>query len=180
MTTYTSPDPSAKVIGQNLLSFIQNVNAGNVLPFLEKHNLSHIEPDKWYPLQPWLNVLEDLSNESNAMFNMVAIGAAISETAVLPPGAENLSIEEILFAINDVYQMQHKGDVGSVVTEKVDDHHIVLTLNVPYPDDLEYGTAYGFARRFLPPNTPFTVEYDAKSLRHDEGGDCTILHITWE
>jgi hypothetical protein len=180
VTTYTCSDPSAAVIGQNMLSFIQNVNAADILPVLEQHGLSHIEPDKWYPLQEWLDILSELSSQSNAMFNMVAIGTAISETAILPPGAEQLSLEQILFAINDVYQMQHQGDVGSVITEKVSDKHIKLIVCVPYPDDLEYGTAYGFARRFLPGSTLFTVEYDANAPRHDQGGDNTIIHIKWE
>lgn len=178
--TYTSPDPHTEVIGQNVLSFVQNVNANVIRPVLDSHGLSHIEPDKWYPLQRWRNVLSDLAGESNAMFNMVAVGMAISETAVLPPGAEQLSLEQILFAINDIYQLQHHGQVGSVRTEKISDKHLKLTVCVPYPDDLEYGTTYGFARRFLPKGTLFTVEYDQDLPRHDQGGDSTVIHITWE
>jgi hypothetical protein len=155
------------------------VNKEDILPVLDKHNLTRIDPDRWYPLQQWLDILSELSEQSNAMFNMVAIGTAVSETAVLPPGADQLSLEDILFAINDVYQMQHRGHVGSVRTEKVADKHIRLIVRVPYPDDLEYGTAYGFARRFLPKGTPFTVKYDEGTQRHDEGGDSTIIHVTW-
>jgi hypothetical protein len=178
--TFTSYDPDAKVIGQNALSFIQNVNSDDILPILKKYGLSQIDPGTWYPLQQWLNVLSEISEQNNAMFNMVAIGAAISETAILPPGAENLSLEQILFAINDVYQMQHQGNVGHIATEKVSDTHIKLTVCVPYPDDLEYGTTYGFVRRFLPSSDSFNVFYDADTLRHDEGGDCTVIHVQWE
>ena len=115
------------------------------------------------------------------MFNFVAIGAAISETAYLPPEVESMSFEQVIFAINDYYQMQHRnGDAGQISVEKVEDKHVVLYVRVPYPDDLEYGTAFGFARRFLPPNTHFIVQYDKDAVRHDQGGEETIIHVTWE
>ena len=180
MTTYKSFDPATEVIGQNLLAFIQNVQQENIKPLLEKHGLAQINPEAWYPLQKWLTLLSELSEESDAMFNMVAIGTAISETAVLPPEVEQLTFVQIMFGINDFYQMQHRaGDAGEIITEQINDTHIKLTVRVPYPDDLEYGTAYGFARRFLPAHASFTVYYQQDHKHHDAGGENTIIHIEW-
>jgi hypothetical protein len=181
LTQYTSFDPNVEVIGQNLLSFMQNVEADAIRPILEKHGLTKINPEQWYPMQQWLDVLSDLSQQSGAMFNMVAIGAAISETAIMPPEVEQMSLEQFLLLINDVYQMQHRnGDAGHVKAERLGAKHMCLEAYVPYPDDLEYGTAYGFARRFLPPQISFTVEYDPDTPRRELGGDITLIHIQWE
>jgi hypothetical protein len=181
MSTYTSFDPKVEIIGQNVLSFIQNVEAEAMQPVLKKHGLLNIQPDTWYPLQDWLDVLSDLSAQSNAMFNMVAIGTAISETALIPPEVAAMPLEQFLFIVDNVYQMQHRnGNPGHIRTERVDDHHIKLTVQVPYPDDLEYGTTYGFVRRFLPKGTQFTVRYDPDVPRREHGGDATIIHVSWD
>jgi hypothetical protein len=181
MPTYTSLDPNVEVIGQNMLSFIQNIQAEAIQPVLEKHGLLNVQPDTWYRLQDWLDVLSDLSTQSGAMFNMVAIGTAISETALIPPEVAAMSLEQFLFIVDNVYQMQHRnGDPGHIQTEQVADKHIKLTVRVPYPDDLEYGTTYGFVRRFLPKGTNFMVEYDPDTPRREQGGDATIIHVTWK
>lgn len=181
MTSYQSFDPNTEVIGQNLLAFVQNMQSSEIMPVLEEHGLTNIDPNTWYPLQQWLDVLTALSDRSGAMFNFVAIGAAIAQTAFLPPEVERLTFEQVMFGINDYYQMQHRnGDAGSITVEKAGDKHLVLSVEVPYPDDLEYGTAYGFARRFLPPRSDFTVKYDGQTSKREDGGAATLIHITWE
>ncbi|MBI5958152.1 MAG: hypothetical protein HY866_05430 [Chloroflexi bacterium] len=178
---YTSFEPNVEVIGQNLLSFIQNVNAEHIEPVLRKYGLAVIEPEKWYPLQQWLDVLSDLAIQSGGMFDLVAIGAAISQTALMPPEVEKMPFEQFLFLVNDVYQMQHRnGKAGEVKVEKIADQHMKIVVRVPYPDDLEYGTTYGFAHRFLPKGTKILVEYDPSLKRRDQGGESTTIHVTWE
>ncbi len=181
LTSYQSFDPNTEIIGYNVLSFIQNVQAEEIKPILAQSGLDQIEPEAWYPQQKWLDVLTTLSGRSSAMFNFVAIGTAIAETAFLPPEVERMSFEQVIFAINDFYQMQHRnGDAGEIKVDKAAENHIILHVRVPYPDDLEYGTAYGFARRFLPPKTHFTVRYDEDCVRCEQGGEETVIHIAWK
>jgi hypothetical protein len=111
---------------------------------------------------------------------MVAIGSKIAETAFLPPEVERLSFEQIILGMNNFYQMQHRnGDAGEIKAEKVGENHFRLDVRVPYPDDLEYGTAFGFAKRFLPSSKDFTVFYDEEMKRREEGGEVTRIHIKW-
>lgn len=178
--TYISFDPNVEVVGHNLLSFIQNANADNIEPVLKKYGLAVIDPEKWYSLQQWLDVLGDLAGQSGGMFDLVAIGAAISQTAVMPPEVETMAFEQFLYLVNDVYQMQHRnGNAGEVKVEKVADKHMKIVVRVPYPDDLEYGTTYGFAHRFLPKGTTILVEYDSTLPRREGGGESTTIHVTW-
>ncbi len=182
MAKYTSFDPNAEIIGQNMMAFINCLQQGNIVPILDKYDLTNIEPDKWYPLQAWLDVLSDISEKGSAMFDFVSIGMAISESAVLPPEVDKLPFEVLILGLNDTYQMQHRnGDAGFLEVEKVEDKHIKITVNVPYPDDLEYGVAYGFARRFLPEGTVYNIKYDEEKTRREQGGeDDTVIHIRWK
>lgn len=174
-------DPSAEVIGQTMLSFIDNLQSDRIMPLLKRHGLDDIQPDQWYPLQDWLEVLNDLAREGDFSSSVVAIGMQITEKMLVPPEVEQLSLGEILEMWNDLYQMQHRGaDVGCVRTEKVAPNHYVCTQEVMYPDDMSYGVAYGMARRWLPHGTPFTVKYDDTILNRDNGGPQTVIHVMWE
>jgi len=174
-------DPNAEIIGQNLMSTVVHINKENVQPILEKHGLVNIDPEKWYPLQTWMDVLNDIEETGSSMSDFVSLGLAIAETAVLPPEIENASFEEFCAGMDYAYQMNHRGgDVGHYVAEKIADGHMKVTVTAPYPDDQAYGVLYGFARRFLPTSTDFVVEYDENIPRKEMGGTETIVHITWD
>jgi hypothetical protein len=177
---YVSFDPNAEIIGQNVLGFVGCTNKDRIIPFLEKHGLNHIDPDQWYPLQSWLDVLNDLVNAGGAMFDFVSVGLKIAETAVYPPEVEHMPFADFVMLIPQVYQLQHRnGDVGEERAEKLSNTHLRLIMNTPYPDDLAYGVVWGMARRFLPKGTQFTIAYDGAEPRHDQGGEYTVLDISW-
>lgn len=175
-------DPSVEIIGQNMLAYIENLQASTIKPVLEQHGLSEINPQTWYSLQKLLNVLKTLADMPNASPNFVAIGMALARTAPLPPEIEHMPLEPFfLNVLASAYQMQHRGgDPGHLIVEKVAEKHLTINVDTPYPDDLEYGATYGFAKRLLPPGTPFTVMYDDKMLTRDNGGDKTLIHLRWE
>lgn len=171
-------DPKLEVKGQAALSLVENIRAEEIKPMLEKHGFSHIDPDQWYSAQDFLNMLNDLAKESDFMTNLVAIGLKLAEQAPMPPEVETL--EQLLPMYDVAYQMNHRNaDAGQILCEQMDDRYYKFTLNDIYPDDLSYGSIYGFAKRFLPDGTQFTVKYDEITTR-DRGGDRTILHLTWE
>jgi hypothetical protein len=181
MAQFLSFDPNVEIIGQNVLGFIECSNQDSIRPLLKQHGLTDVKPDQWYPLQLWLDILSDISNQSGAMQDFVSIGVKIAETAVYPPQFANLSFEEILMQSNTTYQLQHRnGYAGEQTTEKLGDKHLLLTMKTPYPDDLAYGVVWGQARHFLPRGTQFTIQYDTSEPRGDEGGEYTRLDITWE
>ncbi len=179
MPKYTC-DPNAEIIGQNLMSTVVHLNRESVQPFLKRHGLDDIDPEKWYPLSQWMAVLNDIEDEGGGMMDFVSLGLAIAETAVLPPEVDNASFEEFCEGMDYAYQMNHRnGDVGHYIAEKVADGHMKVSVTAPYPDDQAYGVLYGFARRFLPKGTSFSVKYDEDVPRMEKGGDRTIIHIRW-
>jgi len=52
-------DPNAEVIGQSINSYLDNLKQSSVFPIMEKHDLMDTQIGEWYPLQNWLNVLND-------------------------------------------------------------------------------------------------------------------------
>jgi hypothetical protein len=179
MSKYTAFDPQSQVIGQSTLAFVQCVNSDEIRPFLAKHGFSQIEPDQWYPLQAWLDVLSDISTQgTNAMFDFVSVGMKISELALLPPQMFQMPFEEAFLQFSTSgYYMNHRGNVGEVSIERVSPGHLRTTLRTPYPDDFLYGIQYGAARRFMPQAQPFTLEYDPNLPSREQGGETTVLHL---
>ncbi len=173
-------DPKTEVIGQTVLSFIDNVQADEIRPYLAKHGLADIKPDVWYPCHLWLDVMNDLAKETNLSSNLVAIGMGVVDKMLVPPEMEKLTVGDILMGWNDLYHLQHRnGEIGYVKTEKVSDtHYKTIHLHL-YPDDFTYGIAYGMAKRWLPKGTRFTVKYDPDVPALDKGGNLTIIHVSW-
>lgn len=174
-------DPNAEIIGQNLLSTTIHINKESVQPFLIKHGLDQIDPEQWYPLSKWMAVLNDIAEHGGGSTDFVSLGLAIAQTAVLPPEIEKASFEEFCQGMDYAYQMNHRGgDVGHYHAEIISPKHVKVTVTAPYPDDQAYGVLYGFARRFLPKGSRFTVQYDPDVARKEEGGIETIIHIKWD
>ena len=180
---YQAFDSAAEAKGYAMLGFVQCIRGEEIKPYLKKHGLSNVDPEGWYPIQKWLDVLSDLAEErpGEAMFDFVAVGMKIMEVAQFPPQLDSMPFEQVFIALADDYRTaQHRGNVGEIVNELVEEGHMKGTIRTPYPDDYWYGLFYGTARRFLPPGTHFIVKYDEDTPRRDEGGDVTIIHITWE
>jgi hypothetical protein len=130
----------------------------------------------------FLDFLNTLHQNTNLIDNLVAIGISIADNALMPGELENFTFEQFIRFWDQHYQANFRnGDVGHKTTTKVGDEHykIVLDQNI-LPDDLEYEVLYGFAKRFLPPHTHFTVWYDEDVPSRDQGGEQTIIHISWE
>lgn len=175
-------EPGTEFSGAALLSIVENVMSAGYLPLIEKYDYDNITPDEWYPLEDFFDFLNELFQMPNQMFNLVAIGMTIAETALMPPELENPTFTEMVEGWDAHYQANFRnGDVGSKTTIKLDDQHYKVVLDgTKMPDDLEYGVLYGFARRFLPPGVNFTVWYDEDVQPMDKGGKQTVLHVSWE
>ncbi len=179
METFTAFDPETEVIGQAMLALVECVNKDHILPILRRHGLEHIEPDRWYPQQLWLDVFRDVaSNTSSALFDLVAIGIKFVETARFPEGID--SIEEALIAVNDSYQMNHRGGyAGEMSVVIMGPRHVQVIDHTPYADDFTYGVIYALARRFRPEGTYPTIRHDDTAPCRKRGDDSCTYDITW-
>ncbi|MBN1566042.1 MAG: hypothetical protein JXA10_19540 [Anaerolineae bacterium] len=173
-------EPTSEVRGDVLLSLLTNLRADNMKPYLKQFSLDDIHANEWYPTKNFLDMLNELSRNPNLTPNYVAIGLNVPETAYMPPELENASFADVLEGWDNHYQSNHRhADIGHKIAEKVHDQHYKITMQSIYPDDMEYGVLYGFAKRFLPSGTQFTVWYDEDEPRMDQGGTQTVIHVSW-
>lgn len=163
------------------MSLVDNLVADQIAPYLSTYHLINLREDQWYPLQNLLDLFNDL-NKSHLVPSFVAIGMSIANVALMPDSLNQPTLPQVLEGWNEHYQVNHRnGYIGRKITQKLEEKHYLLTLDGGvYPDDLEYGVVYGFAKRFLPAETPFTVWYDEDVKRLDEGGTKTVIHVKWE
>lgn len=175
----TKVDTRIEVSGAALSAIAENVQAHELKPIMERHNIGVINPDSWYPAQLWFDMFADIMNKGGATSNLVAIGMAVVDKAKTPPGFENADLPTILGLWNEHYRINHRSpiDIGGIKTEVVNDKHIKVVLSTLYPDDLCYGMTYAYARRTVPKGIPFTVEYDNTETRLDNGGERTVIHV---
>ncbi len=181
MRELTCPE-SAETIGVNIRAFFDNLRDYQTKPIMEKHGLSDVEPEAWFPLRRYLDALNDLAQAPGFSSSMVAIGMEIGRQTPVTPDLENPTLEQVLISWNDMYQMLHRNaDVGSIIVERIGEKHYKTIQTVVYPDDMSYGVLYGYGRRFLPPGTQFKVYYDPEMPPRDRGGEgATVIHIEWE
>lgn len=179
--TYTC-DPGMEVSGQVLGAYLDNVQAHIIEPIFKKHGMTDPDPEKWYPLQPVLDLLKELSEGPNGRANLTAIGVKTAEYGVQP---EDMIAAPLPFVLENweahMYSNMRKGDAGRIITEKVHDKFYKVTQQNLFPDDFCYGLAYGFCRSRLPLGTNFRVWYEDYDNRIDNGGgDKTVICIQWE
>lgn len=181
MSRYTVFHPDHESRGQTLIDLANAIGAEQFLPILEKYGLTNIDPESWYPQQDLLNALSEISEHEGSMFDLVSIGMRQAESAPMPPNFDSLPIIEILKAASAAYALTDRGtDPGEIRCEVVDDHHVRVITRTPDPDDYLYGVTYGYMRRFAKPRgITFTVSYDLETLRREQGGQYTIMHVEW-
>lgn len=180
MAKYNLFHPDTQIRGSVMLDFQQAVGSDKFIPILEKHGLTGLSPDRWYPAQPWVDVLNEISGLGGAMMDFVSMGMRQMELVNWPPEFARMSLLEVLQSLNEVYHEYYRGtDVGSIHVEAVGARHLKVIVRSFEPDNLWYGNIYGLARQFAPKGSHYTVEYDPDLPTREEGGDATIFHIEW-
>ena len=181
MSRYELFHPDTEIIGQAILDFGEAVGSEQFQVFFERNGLVDIQPDRWYPAQKWLDVLNDIADTGSAMFDFVSIGIRQLELAVIPPEFDAMPLIDILKNLEEAYRLNYRGaDIGSITVELVDDKHVKVIIRSFEPDHLWYGNLHGLMRRFAPKGLDYTITYDSDVPRREEGGDVTIIHVKWK
>lgn len=177
MPEFHALDPNAEVNGSSIISMIQAIG-DKIIPVLEDHDLKDIDPDGWYPQQKYLDVFREIDQGTvSSMFDLVAIGTKIPQLVRTPPEVD--TIAAIFSAMDQAYQMNHRGNAGNFQVEFVDGQHVKLVDTSPYPCHFQYGVFYGFAKRFCAPGEHFRVVHDDTQPCRRNGGTSCTYHITW-
>ncbi len=173
--------PDTTVLGAIAVSILGTTRGDELHPYFEKYGLSHYDPQKYYPIEPLMSLVNEIIAERrgmDSMFDLVSLGIANGMSIPLPPEVNTL--EKWLNVWESRHPMLYHGsDIGHIKVEKLGPTHYQARVRWPWEDSVAYGTIYGMCKRFLPPGTPFTVYYDESVKRADQGGDETVIHIKW-
>jgi len=178
---YIAANSSAEVLGRNIMLYLSGMGSFEQMgrTILKAHNIDENPgPEKWYNHQNFLDALKDISIRTGP--NTIGmIGKRIAENASFPPDVKTL--EQALFSMERSYQTVHKGDNKSTKkVKKASDKTFIVTINSPYPCELDNGYLRGLANRFPVPNATIVVSHDdTQPCRKNNKESCTYT-ISWE
>ncbi|MEW5852709.1 MAG: hypothetical protein AB2A00_28245 [Myxococcota bacterium] len=172
---FVSPDPNATVRAANVKATLE---AFKLVPsmgmkLVEKHqlNIQDLTPDNFIPVQRWLDALKELQASVGPSF-VRKVGTNIVENAEFPPIFD--SLEAFYEAMDKVYYMNHRGDVGHYITTRKPDGSIEVRCETPYPRQFEYGLIEGISRN---PRLTKGKRYSVTYIDGPATGDhtCTLV-----
>jgi hypothetical protein len=144
---FVCKDPKAQVRAANVRA---TIDAFRLVPIMgerliRKHKLklADLRPDNYVNVQRWLNALREVQQELGGE-RLRAVGRAIIENADFPP--DFVDAETMLMASNDIYQMNHRGDVGQYVVKRLPHGIIRVDCETPYPRMFEWGVIEGMTK----------------------------------
>jgi hypothetical protein len=172
---FRCPDPSATVRAANVKATLDAFklvpSVGNRL--IEKHKLGldDLRPDNLVPVQRWLDALAEIQSVIGHEV-LRSVGAAIIENADFPPSFD--SVESVLLALDDIYHLNHRGQVGHYVTRKLGGDGVEVHCETPYPRQFERGLIEGITRHArLAKGSKYSVQF----IEGQPGADrtCTLI-----
>jgi hypothetical protein len=185
MAEFKSFAPGVEVLGEVIVAFMKGFPAGTEKKgsgTLEKHGIKDPVLGGWYPLQPFLDAMQELSTIFGSSF-LGRIGEQIATNAKLPPDLD--SMEKCLESIDIAYHMNHRGgDIGhyGYSFEGVQGglKRAKIICQNPYPCAFDRGCIEGFAVRFSPqgPNGVTVRQDDDQPCRRQGAESCTFV-ISW-
>jgi hypothetical protein len=169
---FVCADPRATVRAANVRA---TLDAFSLLPSVGKSIIAHhrlelgnLTPDRFVPVQHWLDALKEIQETVGT--NLVCeVGARIIENARFPPHFS--TVEKILESLDDIYHINHRGEVGHYHCERRDGMH-VMRCETPYPRHFELGLIEGICRNGAGGGGRYLVSFEPGL----EGGDltCTV------
>jgi hypothetical protein len=158
---FVCPDPKATVRAANVRA---TLDAFKLVPLMgrrlvERHHLNtaDLRPDNFILVQHWLDALKEIQQELGGN-KLRDVGRMIVENADFPP--HFVDAETMLLASDEIFKMNHRGNVGQYVVKRLKDSSIEVRCETPYPRMFEWGVIEGMTKnqRYKHPGK-FTVDY---------------------
>lgn len=183
MTRYEAFDPTVEVHGQTILTVVEDALARFSSEYqqlardaLAAGGIDEPAPDEWYPQQVWLDTFEALA-EAMEPHILDRLGEQIPDVVHWPDDVSG--VEEGLQAIDEAYQLNHRGgDIGSYRFEVIDDRTGTVTCRNPYPCPFDRGLVRAVTRRHAPVEAFVFVEERGNRCRRDGDEQCSYT-VSW-
>jgi hypothetical protein len=116
-----------------------------------------MKPGKTILVQQWLDALGEIQAKVGSDV-LRTVGAMIVENALFPDRFD--TVESVLLALDEIYYMNHRGNVGHYRCHRLDGDVVEVVCDTPYPRHFERGLVEGIARnRRLTRGRRYYVQY---------------------
>jgi len=144
---FVCKDPNATVRAANVRATLE---AFDIAPhmakrLIEKYQLPvhDLRPDNFVVVQRWLDALKSIQQQFGDVL-LHQTGTRIIENADFPPQFQDA--EAVLLALDDIYHLNHRGEVGHYRSSRNPDGSIEVQCETPYPRHFEHGLVEGITR----------------------------------
>lgn len=176
MNTFRIFDPKAEASGAAMHAVASCIRSDQLRPLLDKYGLRQIDPERWYPIKTWLNLLKDISQSQSGALDLIVIGKEIARNIVLP--AEIDTVEAALMHLPEIYQRNYRGgDVGYYRVEKQGPKQYRVIGYIPFPSDMTLGVLRGLITRFADKRTRYTVTPDLNDSTNAQNDPDTFTFV---
>ena len=128
---------------------------------LGRHGLQTVDPHQWYPLQNWLDVLNDMTDAYSDVFGeMLSIGIRILDNNRFWIGSNTRDMVDVLKNWRHFYMQNHRGDVGTIEIIPGEGKRAEIKMHVPYPDEIMHGLLYALMQRYCPKDMNYSIQYE--------------------
>jgi hypothetical protein len=175
---HIAPSPEAELRGQLLIGLKLSADSEAMVSILEKHGLTNIDPNQWYPMQAMLNVENDIyASNDNISKKLVSLGIQFAQEWVFAPDVETI-FDALHIQIQLINQMfRNVPDEHGITLQDVSKKHLRMFANIPYADDSIYGAFWGTVNRFKPKDSLFTVRIIDNPDPENHPGTC--FDVKW-
>jgi len=158
---FRCPDPDAMVRGANVKATLDAFEQVPSLGKLYVHKYfapDELREDAMVPVQRWLDALAEIRDDVGEP-TLREVGRHIVENADFPPRFR--SVRDVLLALDDIYHLNHSGEVGHYLPSLESDGTIVVRCETPYPRSFERGLVEGISSnpRLLQAGQRYQVRY---------------------
>ena len=135
--------------------------------------VDRIDPGAWYD-HDWAISLFYKIGEQVGRDALMEVGRRMIETAVYPPGIDN--IYTLLMSLGDAYRLNCRGPgIGDVVCTIEDEHSATLDWSAKGPCAIGMGILEGSCARY---GVKPLIEHGADGCK-DTGSPTCIYHVSW-
>lgn len=178
MAQYQALSPNTEVLGRSVLAIVGGMESNRVraLQLLAEQGLSPMEPERWYPQQPVLDVFRAIF-ERIGPSTVRAIGRKVPEWAIFPSAN---GIEEALRSIEVAYHANHRGGpIGHYRVQSTGASSALVLCENPYPCDFDLGLVEAVAEKNRPLySLRVRVEHVPGACRK-QGADACAYAVRW-
>ncbi len=144
------------------------------LGLLAEHGISHVDPEGWYPQQPYLEMFRAIEARHGEAA-LRAMARQVPDTSKFPPGIRTL--EQALQALDIAYQLNHRGgEIGTYACLPMGPRSLEMVCDTPYGCAFDMGILDALIEAFKPEGSRPTLSHaPATPCRRAGGPHCTYL-----